>query len=83
MSMSLRRVGILTAVAAMAAAFMVAVSLPAGAASSHSRSYLVTVENLTETQLLTPAVVATHSGNARVSGWSSGVRWDPGPRRER
>ena len=64
MSMSLRRVGILTAVAAMAAAFMVAVSLPAGAASSHSRSYLVTVENLTENQLLTPAVVATHNGNA-------------------
>ena len=64
MSLSLRRVGILTVVAAMAAAFLVAISLPAGAAAGHSRSYLVTVENLTETQLFTPAVVATHSGNA-------------------
>ena len=62
MSISLRRVGILTVAAAVAAAFLVAVGLPAGASVGHDRSYLVTVENLTETQLLTPTVVATHRG---------------------
>jgi hypothetical protein len=65
MSLSLRSLGILIAAATTAAAFVVAAGVPADAAAAgHDRSYLVTVENLTETQLLTPAVVATHRGNA-------------------
>ena len=48
MSLSLRIVGILVAVAAMVAAFIVAAGRPADAAAGHhERSYLVTVENLT------------------------------------
>ncbi len=67
MSLSLRRVGILVAVAAMVAAFIVAAGRPADAAAGHhERSYLVTVENLTETQLFTPTVVATHDWRSQV-----------------
>ena len=67
MSLSLRRVGILTAVAAMVAAFLVAAGRPADAIGhNHERSYLVTVENLTETQLFTPTVVATHDSRSRI-----------------
>ena len=67
MSLSLRRVGILTAIAAMVAAFIVAVGRPADAAGGHhERSYLVTVENLTETQLFTPTVVATHDWRSQI-----------------
>jgi hypothetical protein len=64
MSMSSRSLGILTAVIATVAALIVAIGLPAEATSGHRRSYVVTVENLTETQSLTPAVVVVHRGNA-------------------
>jgi len=66
MPISLRRAGILAVVAAMAAAFVVVVTTPVQAAAGQTRTYRVTVENLTENQTLTPAVVATHSREVAV-----------------
>jgi len=66
MSLSSRRVGILIAVAAMVAAFVVVASNPVQAADGHTRIYRVTVENLTQNQSFTPGVVATHSRDVRV-----------------
>jgi len=52
-----RKIGILASVAAMAATLVV-VAAPAQAHSE--RTYEITIENLTDGQILTPAVVATH-----------------------
>lgn len=59
------------ALAAALAATLVAFAAPASASSGHSGSdvietYLVTVENISENQTLTPAVVAAHENDFRL-----------------
>jgi hypothetical protein len=65
--MFLKRTSVLSAALAVAVAlFAVPAVASQNARADTDRSYLVTVENLTDYQSLTPAVVATHNGGSRV-----------------
>ncbi len=66
MSIAVRRSFILAAVVAVVATMLVGLAPRADAHGAPDRTYRVTVENLTDHQLLTPAVVATHQGRTRI-----------------
>jgi hypothetical protein len=66
MSISWKRSVIASAVAALVAVAFVAPQASSAAEGATTRTYVVTVENLTESQALTPAVVASHAGSTRL-----------------
>ena len=66
MPIALRRSFVLATVAALMATMLAVLAPQAQAANAPERTYRVTVENLTENQLITPAVVATHQHRTRI-----------------
>jgi hypothetical protein len=66
MSIAVRRSLVLATAIALMAAMVTVLAPRADAHGAPDRTYRVTVRNLTDHQLLTPAVVATHQGRTRI-----------------